>query len=199
MLICNSKLPQRYKCGILAAIRIQGNNGNCAMLQVLNPNAKEEFVKKNNLNGQHWPSPFTMAQLHQNVVEITQELETRFTKHGILGCGSVKWFSKRLLNLSLRVAQGLETFCTHGLCVENMQRFQDNLEDSYCLHKCSPSQIFLKFGMLMRVPPKPLGMMVPLYYSISTIGSFFNGQSEIFINHTQLAKFEVCISHNGGE
>ena len=31
----------------------------------------------------------------------------------------------------------------------------------------------------MRVAPKPLGMMVPLYYSISTIGSFFMDNPKI--------------------
>jgi hypothetical protein len=87
------------------------------------------YVKKMQSIGQ----PLTFTQLRFRVVEITWEIITPF-KNGILGWKWLKWFKKRILDLSLRVVQGLDVGRAKGVCPTNVASFYTILTKAYNAH-----------------------------------------------------------------
>ncbi len=85
--------------------------------------------------------PLTFTQLRFKVAKITQEIITHF-KNGISGWGWLKWFKKCNLDLSLRVAQGLDVGRTKGVCLTNVASFYTILTKVYNAHDYQPNQIW---------------------------------------------------------
>ena len=72
---------------------------------------------------------------------MTQGSETSFT-NGILGPSWLRWFKRRHLELSLRLAQDLDAKRARGLCAKNVISFYENLSCMYDTHNYSPSHIW---------------------------------------------------------
>ena len=68
--------------------------------------------------------------LRLKVSEITKDSWTLF-KHGIPGKGWMKWWRRRHLELTIRVAEALDAARVRGLTSENAKTFYDNLEVLY--------------------------------------------------------------------
>ena len=85
--------------------------------------------------------PLTLRQLRLKVAEMTQVRLTPFP-NGIPGLSWVKWFRRRHPDLSLLVAQGVETGRARGLCPENVYSFYENLVEAYQEQKYPASQIW---------------------------------------------------------
>jgi hypothetical protein len=62
--------------------------------------------------------------------------------NGILGPGWLQWFRRRHLELSLRLAQGLDAKRARSLCPENVQTFYGNLKSLYEKYDYPPSQVW---------------------------------------------------------
>ena len=69
-----------------------------------------------------------------------QSGDTPFT-NGILGPGWLRWFKKRHLELSVKLAESLDAKQAHSLCAENMSSFYENLSPLYAKYEYSSLQI----------------------------------------------------------
>jgi hypothetical protein len=85
--------------------------------------------------------PLTILQLRLKVAMMTQGRDTPFT-NGIPGPGWLRWFKRRHLELSMRVAQGLDANRARSLCAKNVSNFYENLSSLYAKYEYSPSQIW---------------------------------------------------------
>ena len=83
----------------------------------------------------------TPTALKLKVYDITKSRPTPF-RNGIPGQGWMRWWKRRHPELTLRVAQALETARARGLCAANIKSFYDNLESLCTLHNYSPDQIW---------------------------------------------------------
>jgi hypothetical protein len=82
----------------------------------------------------------TILQLKLKVAMMTQDRNTPFT-NGVLGIGWLHWFRRRHLELSMRLAQGLDAKYARGLCAENVSSFYENLSSLYAKYEYSSLQI----------------------------------------------------------
>ena len=85
--------------------------------------------------------PITTAALRMKVAEICEDRETPFTG-GIPGRGWLRWWRRRHPELTLRVAQGLETSRARGLSEENVRSFYENLKHLYDSNAYSPDRVW---------------------------------------------------------
>ena len=85
--------------------------------------------------------PLTILQLKLKVAMMTQGRDTPFT-NGVPGTSWLCWFRRRHLELSMRLAQGLDAKCARGLYAENVSSFYENLSSLCAKYEYSPSQIW---------------------------------------------------------
>ena len=83
----------------------------------------------------------TPIALKLKVYEITRGRWTPF-RNGVPGKGWMKWWKRRHPELTLRVAQALESTRAKGLCADNAKSFYDNLEVLYNLHAYTADKIW---------------------------------------------------------
>ena len=81
------------------------------------------------------------SALKMKVYEITKSRWTPF-RDGIPGGGWMRWFRHRHPELTVRVAQGLESARARALCPENVQTLYENLERLFTLHNYPPERIW---------------------------------------------------------
>ena len=83
----------------------------------------------------------TSTAFRLKVYEITKNRWTPF-RNGILSKGWMKWWRWRLPELTIRVAQALDSVWAKGPTTENVGTFYDNLEVLYNRHSYSPDRIW---------------------------------------------------------
>ena len=83
----------------------------------------------------------TSIALRLKVCEITKDRWTPF-RNGISSKGWMKWWRRRHLELTTRVAQALDSARARGLTAENVGTFYYNLEVLYSRHLYSPDRIW---------------------------------------------------------
>ena len=85
--------------------------------------------------------PLSLTQLKLQVAMMTQAMETPFT-NGIPHPCWLRLFRGRHLEVSLRLAQGLDVKRARGLCPENVKTFYENLSCLYDTRNYLPSCIW---------------------------------------------------------
>jgi hypothetical protein len=103
--------------------------------------AEEQQLVQYLISMQNLGFPLTISQLKLKVAMITQGRDTPFT-NGIPGPGWLRSFRRRHPELSLRLAQGLDSKRARSLSAVNVNSFYENLSCLYDAHNYSPSHIW---------------------------------------------------------
>jgi hypothetical protein len=103
--------------------------------------AEEQQLVQYLISMQNLDFPLTISQLKLKVAMITQGRDMPFT-NGIPGPGWLRWFRRRHPELSLRLAQGLDSKRARSLSAVNVNSFYENLSCLYDAHNYSPFHIW---------------------------------------------------------